>query len=308
MDNEKAFLRAMQKQPGDESVRLAFADWLEERGDPRGELLRLLNTLTRSIKVRGRKKLENRIRNLVASGVKPVGPFFTNSIGMKFALIWPGTFLMGSPESEEGRGGAYAAEPLDEAQHKVTLTEAYWLAVHPVTQTCWRAVMGKDHNPSDDVGDDLPVEQVSWDDCHDFCRRLSERDARAYRLPTEAEWEYACRAGTTTPFYFGETISADQAHFGAERLGIATVCSFPPNALGLYDMHGNVWEWCADWYGLYPTGDVVNPHGPESGENRVLRGGCFKNQPGIVRSANRSMFVAEYRDPRIGFRPVLSLS
>ena len=100
MNDEQAFLRAMQDQPGDESVRLVFADWLEERGDPRGELLRLLNTLTQSVKVRGRKKLEDRLRKLLASGVKPVGPFFTNSIGMRFALIWPGTFLMGSPDKE----------------------------------------------------------------------------------------------------------------------------------------------------------------------------------------------------------------
>ena len=122
---------------------------------------------------------------------------------MTFALIWPGTFLMGSPENEEGHS------PTDEVQHKVSLTHAYWLAVHPVTQASWRKIMRS--NPSDPRGNDLPVEMVNWNDCQKFCQKLSKREDRSYRFPTEAEWEYACRAGTTTPFSL--RISTDQVNY-----------------------------------------------------------------------------------------------
>src|SRR5262249_48891765 len=222
----------------DANLRLVFADWLEERGDQRGELIRLLHTLTQSIEVPDRKKLEERLWTLLASGAQPVGPFWANSIGMKFAWIRPGIFLMGSPKCEEWRPG-------DETLHQVTLTKGFYLAIHPVTQASWQEVMG--NNPSHFQGADLPVEQVSWSDCQDFLRRLSERDGHAYRLPTEAEWEYSCRAGSTTPFYFGETITTDQANYwgtypygsgkkGEHRAKTTPVGSFPPNAFGLYDM------------------------------------------------------------------------
>jgi formylglycine-generating enzyme len=308
MNDEVAFLRAMQEQPGDESVRLVFADWLEERGDPRGELLRLLNTLTQSVEVPDRRQLEDRLRSLVASGVQPVGPFWTNSIGMKFAWIPAGTFLMGGPENEE-RGEAYRG---DEIQHKVTLTKGFCLAIYPVTQATWRAVMG--NNPSDHQGDDLPVELVSWDDCQDFLGRLSNRDGGSYQLPTEAEWEYACRAGTTTPFFFGDTISTDQANWlgrhpygnsnkGVSREKMTPVGKFPPNPWGLYDMHGNVCEWCADWYGEYPKREVIDPQGPENGEFRVLRGGACLSAAISVRSAQRFADLPTNRFTSFGLRP-----
>jgi uncharacterized protein (TIGR02996 family) len=194
MNDEAAFTRAMQDNPADTTLRLIFADWLEEQGDSRGELIRLLHTLTQAVDVPDRNKLEDRMRSLVASGVKPVGPCWTNSIGMKFDWVPAGTFLMGSPTTEEGRNE-------DETLHTVTLTQGFYLAVHPVTQACWRKVMG--NNPSLEEGDNLPVDSVSWDDCQDFLRALTERDGHAYRLPSEAEWEHACRAGTTTPFFFG---------------------------------------------------------------------------------------------------------
>ena len=137
---------------------------------------------------------------------------FTNSIGMKFVWIPPGTFMMGSPK-EEKRTASY-----DETQHKVTLTKGFYMGVYPVTQEQWQAVMG--NNPSHFKGEkNLPVEMVSWDDCQEFIKKLREKDKKPYRLPTEAEWEYACRAGTTTPFHFGETISTDQANYdGNSRL------------------------------------------------------------------------------------------
>src|SRR5271166_1759134 len=166
---------------------------------------------------------------------------FTNSIGMKFVWIPPGNFMMGSPKEEKERR-------YDETQHKVTLTKGFYMGVYTVTQEEWQAVMG--NNPSKFKGEKkLPVENVSWEDCQEFIKKLRARDKKPYRLPTEAEWEYACRAGTTTPFHFGETISTDQANhngnftYGDGKKGVyrektTPVDNFPANAFGLYDMHG----------------------------------------------------------------------
>jgi uncharacterized protein (TIGR02996 family) len=294
MSDNQTFLEAMQEHPEDASMRLGYAAWLEERGDPRGELLRLLHTLTQAVEVPDRSELEDRLRALVASGVQPVGPFFTNSLGMKFAWIPAGTFMMGSPESEEGRFSEVIAETL----HPVTLPSGFYLAIHAVTQACWQEVMG--NKPSYFQGDHLPVEQVSWDDCQEFLRKLSGRDGCSYRLPSEAEWEYACRAGTTTPSYFGQTISTDQANYSGQgvcRGKTTPVGSFPPNAWGLYDMHGNVEEWCADSYGEF---------WPDSGENRAVRGGSFADIGIGMRSAYRPSYLHTVRERNIGFRPMRS--
>jgi formylglycine-generating enzyme len=230
---------------------------------------------------------------------------FTNSIGMKFVWIPPGTFVMGSPKEEKQRQAK-------EAQHKVKLSKGFYLGVHLVTQEQWQAVMG--NNPSDFKDEkNLPVENVSWDDCQEFAKKLRDKDRRPYRLPTEAEWEYCCRAGTTTPFYFGKTISTDQANYNGEHIygngkrGVyrkktTPVGSFPANAWGLHDMHGNVWEWCQDWFGDYPQNDVVDPQGPEKGTHRVLRGGSWGNDPLYCRSAYRFRFVPGYRNFLCGFR------
>jgi uncharacterized protein (TIGR02996 family) len=312
VSKEDAFLKAILDDPSDLATRLIFADWLEEQGDPRSELLRLLQVLTQEVSPPDRPGLESRLRALLESGVKPVGPFWTNSIGMRFACIPPGTFLMGSPPTEKERND-------DETQHRVTLTKGYFLAVYPVTQAQWQKVMG--NNPSDFKGDDLPVEQVSWEDCREFCQKLSERDGKQYRLPTEAHWEYACRAGTTTPFYFGETISTDQANYngddvygagkeGEYRYKSTPVGSFPPNAWGLYDLHGNVEEWCACWaYRIrdYETGDITDPVGPSSGEYRMLRGGSWYQIPSKCRSAYRCKASPGYRHQLVGFRLCLDL-
>ena len=195
----------------------------------------------------------------------------------EFVLIQPGTFMMGSPEDEVGRFD-------DEALHQVTITKPFYMQTTPVTQGQWEALMG--NNPSYFKGDDLPVECVSWDDCQEFIQRLSQSGDGIYRLPTEAEWEYACRAGTSTPFVIGNgrDLDSTQANFdgnypyGAGRKGLyreqtTPVKSFAPNAWGLYDMHGNVWEWCQDWYGDYLIGAVSDPQGPSSGVFRVHRGG-----------------------------------
>jgi len=151
------------------------------------------------------------------------------------------------------------------------------------------------------------VETVSWDDCQEFIKKLREKDKKPYRLPTEAEWEYACRAGTTTPFHFGDTISTKQATFGKFKKGFSPLAttpvgSFSANAWGLQDMHGNVWQWCNDWYGDYPKKEVVDPQGPEGGTERVLRGGSFTDIPQHLRSANRHKYEPNGRDHTVGFR------
>jgi formylglycine-generating enzyme required for sulfatase activity len=220
---------------------------------------------------------------------------------IRMVYIPPGTFEMGSPETEEGRYD-------DETQHRVTLTNGFYLGIHEVTQGQWQAVMGE--NPSHLKGTArLPVEEVSWNDVQGFLGKAGG----GLRLPTEAEWEYACRAGTRTPFWTGETVGTEQANYdgdfvygngrkGEYRGKTTVVESFGPNPWGLYDTHGNVWEWCADWCGDYPSGPVTDPTGPRRGECRVLRGGSWGLIPGSCRSADRCMASPGNRSSLIGFR------
>ena len=256
---------------------------------------------------------------LVLKREKPKDPpkKFTNSIGMKFVWIPPGNFMMGSPKEEKGRGAIENQRGAAESQHTVTLTQGFYMGVYAVTQEEWQAVM--ENNPSHFKGEkNLPVETVSWDDCQEFIKKLREKENKSYRLPTEAEWEYACRAGTTTPFHFGETISSDQANYlgtavygngkqGKFRGKTTPVGSFPANGWGLHDMHGNMQQWCHDWYGDYPQKDVVDPQGPDSGQYRVLRGGSFDVDPLYCRSANRSRDGSGYRFSSHGFRLCFSV-
>jgi formylglycine-generating enzyme required for sulfatase activity len=230
---------------------------------------------------------------------------FTNAIGMKFVWIAPGTFLMGSPKEEKERED-------DEIQHKVTFNRGIYMAIHPVTQEEWIATMGT--NPSRHTGEkNLPVEWVSWDDCQQFIKKLRNKDNKLYRLPTEAEWEYCCRAGTTTPFHFGETISTDQANYqgdytyangkeGVNREKTTPVGRFPANAWGLHDMHGNVFQWCQDWYGSVPQNDTVDPQGPEKGKHRVMRGGSWLDYPKYCRSAFRGSDAPRSSGKNAGLR------
>jgi uncharacterized protein (TIGR02996 family) len=307
---EEAFLHWMLEQPDDTTVRLVFADWLEENNDPRGELLRLSHMLTQNVDVPDRPGREARLRSLVSTGVRAVGPHWTNSLGMQFVWVPAGIFLMGSPPSEAERQD-------DETPHQVALTSGFYLGVHAVTQAQWEAVMGI--NPSRFRGQDQPVECVSWEDCEEYCKQLAlrvglGREAPSpYRLPTEAEWEYACRAGTSTAFYFGKSISTSQANYhtnyihdggekGKYRQETTPVGSFPDNAWGLADMHGNVFEWCSDWYTAYPGEDVTNPHGQGTGDVRVLRGGSWHSLAGRCRSASRGWGAPGYRGSDVGFR------
>ncbi len=231
-------------------------------------------------------------------------------VTQRFRWIAPGTFTMGSPENEAERSE-------DETQHLVTLTQGFWLADSVCTQALWQAVMGGD-NPAHFRGSpNHPVEQVSWNDVQQFIQTLNAQfpDIQA-RLPTEAEWEYACRAGTTTPFSFGGNITPEQVNYhgeypyaGAEkgryREKTVPVKSLPPNPWGLYEMHGNVLEWCGDWYGTYPAEAVVDPIGPVTGQGRVLRGGAWGLNAGRARSAFRYGREPGLRYYGIGFRLAL---
>ena len=251
------------------------------------------------------------------------------------AWIPCGTFVMGSPTSEAQRDSG-------ETQHTVTLTQGFYMGKYAVTQGEYLALMG--NNPSyfttqdwygNPISPDLnrPVETVSWDDATSYCAHLTQQEQAVgrlptgwvYRLPTESEWEYACRAGTTTAFNFGSGIHGGMANFWdyyeydaaigdiyvpspavAWLPRTTTVGSYAPNAWGLHDMHGNVWEWCRDWYGTYPTGSVIDPQGAPSGSDRVFRGGSWCSLGRNCRSAFRSYYDPSGRDYGIGFRVVLA--
>ncbi|MGO8747252.1 MAG: SUMF1/EgtB/PvdO family nonheme iron enzyme [Thermoguttaceae bacterium] len=247
---------------------------------------------------------------------------FTNSIGMEFVLIPPGAFVMGSPGSEKGG-------ERDELQHAVRITRPFYIGRFAITQAQFKRVMNK--NPSDFSRhgsnrsrvagvntDDFPVENVSWEEASEFCGKLGQQEGRTYRLPTEAEWEYACRAGTSTPFHFGETCNGNQANcdgnspYGTETKGpslgrTTRAGSYAPNAFGLHDMHGNVEEWCADAYDsdYYESSPPNDPHNDRSNKAaaRVVRGGYYYSEPSMCRSARRGART-KYN---AGFRVVLEV-
>jgi len=220
-----------------------------------------------------------------------------NDLGMRFMLIPAGSFMMGSPSSERERDS-------DERQHKVKLTKGFYMQTTEVTQGQWKAVMG--NNPSKFNGDDRPVEKVSWNDVQAFMRKLNNKEGtEKYRLLTEAEWEYACRAGSTTRFCFGDSdgqLGKYAWYSGNSSSKTHPVGQKKPNAWGLYDMHGNVWEWCQDWYGDYPSGHVTDPKGPSSGSYRVGRGGGWGGDAGYCRSARRGRYTPGGGGSNLGFR------
>ena len=185
-------------------------------------------------------------------------------------------------------------------QHEVTLTKPFYMGKYEVTQEQWEAVMGK--NPSEEKGAKLPVTDVSWEDCQEFIKKLNKKTDGGYRLPTESEWEYGCRAGTTTAYSFGDKITPKDANYVDSKIGKpVAVGSYKPNAFGLYDMHGNVCEWCEDWHGEYPFA-VTDPKGPATGEVRVLRGGSFSVYVSVARSSFRFLYTPTVRYVYDGFR------
>ncbi|MDQ1316535.1 MAG: Formylglycine-rating enzyme family protein [Candidatus Poribacteria bacterium] len=229
--------------------------------------------------------------------------------GAKIDMVWinPGTFTMGSPDSESGR------ESNEEPLHKVTITQGFWLGKYELTQSQWESVMNTcpwegqvfvKKDPSH------PAVFISWNDIQAFISKLNDAEKTAvYRLPTEAEWEYACRAGTNTPYSFGsdESMLLDYAWYGKntydlDNMYAQTVGQKLPNILGLYDMHGNVWEWVQDYYGLYTGESQIDPKGSDSGENRVFRGGSFYYLSRFNRSAYRGYNSPKHKLFNLGAR------
>jgi len=220
--------------------------------------------------------------------------FTVNGVSFKMVRIPAGEFMMGSPPNEPERGD-------DETQHRVRISRDFWMGQTEVTQGLWKAVMGSNPSYFSNCGDDCPVEQVSWHECQEFIQKLNGMVSGGnFRLPTEAEWEVACRAGTTGP-YAGDL---DAMGWYVENSGSKThgVGQKQPNAWGLYDMHGNVFEWCQDWYGGYPAGSVTDPTGPSSGSIRVLRGGSWYYVAGFCRSADRNRDTPGSRSFSLGLR------
>lgn len=259
----------------------------------------------------------------------------SSSAGLKLIPVKAGTFQMGSPKSEKGRSR-------DESPRQVILSKDFHIAETEITQKQWHLVMGtsfkdlinKQRGPvgrganlsstPSAIGDDEPMIFVNWLDCQEFCSELTKKDLAAkiipkgsqYSLPTEAQWEYACRAGTTTPFSSGDIFTSELANFygkisyGTETLGIyrektTPVKTFPSNPWGLYDMHGNVYEWCLDWYHEKPS-ELKDPNGPSKGDGRIIRGGAWDRKATSLRSAYRYSRDPNRRAHNIGFRVVLN--
>jgi uncharacterized protein (TIGR02996 family) len=330
MSDLDALLAGIVAEPHNHLRWLIVADWLDDHGQyDRAELLRLHRELIRTCcevdRHPGRvgwKEQHARIIELIDQGVKPCVPQHTLMLpgGVPFVgnFIPPGSFLMGSEEREEEK-------PI----RKVTLTTGFFLGVHPVTQDQWMAVMGS--NPSDYPGADRPVENANWPDATRFCQLVAAHTRERVHLPSEAQWEYACRAGTTTHFSFGTTDPVSRMVHGlgprvveidpaseppAETLSepegkTSPVGTKPANAWGLFDCHGNVWEWCADHYvrnayGHSPRSDPVVERARVV--TRSLRGGAWNSETWQCRSANRWRLNADGRYWFVGFRVVFTLS
>jgi formylglycine-generating enzyme required for sulfatase activity len=238
------------------------------------------------------------------SPAKEVTTDLGGGVKLEMVLIPAGEFLMGSPASD--RNAAADEKP----QHRVRITKPFYLGKYPVTQEQWTAVMGS--NPSLFKGPKNPVEEVSWDDCVQFFKRLNEKvGGGKYRFPTEAQWEYACRAGTSTRFCFGDDEAglAEYGWYDKNSGGTShPVGEKKPNAWGLYDMHGNVSEWCQDWYGEYGPDSQTDPCGPKSASGKVVRGGSWLSNAKNCRSASRFSWLPDSRIEFIGFRIVKEIS
>lgn len=285
--------------PLEETRWLVLADWLQENDDPRrAELLRLhrrlLATCCEPDKHPERAAWQSRMVELIAAGVRPCVPQKTlqlpGGVPMTFSFIPPGEFLMG--------GNAHDDE---KPVHKVTLAKGVFLGVHPVTQSQWKAVMGT--NPSHFKDEQRPVESVSWEDCQTFCEKLAKHLKMKVNLPTESQWEYACRAGTTTEYHTGDgepALARCGWYWGNSGRQTQPVGQLVANPWGLFDVHGNVWEWCEDWYWPYPQSEEGGPRGEPF--RRVLRGGSWNYVAHICHAAYRFWSEPGFAYSSFGFR------
>ncbi|HWG44012.1 MAG TPA: SUMF1/EgtB/PvdO family nonheme iron enzyme [Gemmataceae bacterium] len=326
MDMEEALLQAIQDNPSDWTPWLILADWFEEHNDPqRAEILRLQYILGQAATTAERPLQEERLCQLLRKGVRFCMPVRTNSIGMRLTLVPAGTFLMGSRPR-------YCTGGRNEHPHEVEITQPFYAGIYPVTQEQYQRVMGQNPSRFSSTGRDkdkvkgmdtrsFPVECVNWDEAADFCRRLSQLPdgkihEHLYRLATEAEWEYICRGGPFLKTIFSAPDSGnhlDLNHnppFDGYPKRPTKVGSYPPNLLGLYDLLGNVWEWCADWFEAeyYKRSPRQDPQGPETGKCRVLRGGSWICDSRSCRPAYRNDGVPSSRNGSFGFRVVLVAS
>ena len=236
----------------------------------------------------------------------PFSKRFTNTLGMHFVRIDPGTFIMGRPAAAPEPPGD---ESPNDIQHRVSITRAFYIQTTHVTQAQWKAMMGS--NPSLLKGDEYPVTNIKWKDSVDFCRQLSRSDGKSYRLPTEAEWEYSCRAGTTGPYGGGKSL--EEVGWFHENSGnnIHPVAQKLPNGWDLYDMHGNVWQWCSDYIGDYPATDVQDPTGPvgpgDTHFSRASRGGSWRERAMRCRAFSRQTVWGDVTSDVFGFRICLGI-
>lgn len=296
----ETLLSAIAIQPADELAWLALADALEESGEPlRAELVRLTRSLRTLARTKPeRRATEQRVQQLLAESVLPCIPTITNSIGMRLVLIPPGQFKIGSPVREMGR---LDHEPL----RRISIRRVFWMSAHLVTQGQYAALMRgnpgvyKNHQGRNTI--DWPAENMSWEQARAFCTKLSNRPEekaalRRYRLPTEEEWEYACRAWTTSAFHCGPRLTSLLANFDNEFAHPTPVGQYPPNPWGLYDMHGNLWEKCV----------LVPVDNDEQQIHNALRGGAFRDSEDGCRSAFRThQGYVETSDDDVGFRVVM---
>jgi formylglycine-generating enzyme required for sulfatase activity len=242
------------------------------------------------------------VGNDTKSCPKEIAVSLGKGVTLQMVLIPAGEFIMGSPGSD------HSADKDEKPQHRVRITKPFYLGKFLVTQEQWEAVMGND--PSPIGGLKMPVENVSWQDCQRFLEELNVKCGTGhgkFTLPTEAQWEYACRAGSTTRYFFGDEVSrlGEYAWYGANSGNtLHPVGQKKPNAWGLYGMHGNIWEWCEDWYDgrYYAKAPVDDPLGPAAGSNRVFRGGCWGDAAGSCRSSSRCSYGAQSRGCYLGFR------
>lgn len=311
------FLSMIAASPHDWPPRLVLADWLEERGDPRGEMIRLQHHLLSGNW--GDPRSMARLLKLIEQGIVAPCPQLVTSQGMELLLIPPGTFVMGSTELEfNQRAGDSVKGPVS-----ATLKKGFWLGKFTVTQREWQGLMGTNlaqqrgkaverHRLESDMGegDDFPMYYVTHDEAVEFCKRLTHQECSEgrlhaewkYTLPTEAHWEYACRAGTSTATAFGDCLSSTQANFWeSHHYQTVPVGQYKPNAWGLFDMHGNVWEWCrgvwsTHWPGGFDPEVVPEDWGP------VIRGGCWSSNVRQCTSTIQYMGNPEDRNCQEGFR------
>jgi uncharacterized protein (TIGR02996 family) len=305
MNTEATLLKALHADPRDGLAWLALADCWEEAGDDlRAEHLRLMLWLADHLDDEKRPAREARLRRIMASGFVPRLPGLSLALDertkLEVTLIHPGGFDMGSDLRPAARGAEHP-------RHRVRLTEPFYIARAPTTQAEWAALTGT--NPANYPGHERPVECVNWADCQEFCRLLARRAGRPVRLPTEAEWEYCCRAGTSTAYYTGDTEEGLRraAWYGVRGNETRPVRKGEPNGWGLYDMLGNVWEWTRDAFAPYPKkgGERTNPRRISESSQRAARGGSYSNGEECCKCSGRISFAAGGRNTFIGFRVVV---